>query len=78
MIHWFGYFKKQNEITFSSVDFNLVVPFLRGRDFCIEKLSTLKENKIKLKKRIRMEMSLLSLTSNAGMKAISLTTSTEA
>ena len=45
MIHWFGYFKKQNEITFTSVDFNLVVPFLRGRDFCIEELLTLKENK---------------------------------
>ena len=45
MIHWFGYFKKQNEITFSSVDLNLAVPFLRGRDFCIEELSTLKENK---------------------------------
>jgi hypothetical protein len=45
MIHWFGYFKKQNEIIFSSVNFNLAVPFLRGRDFCIEELSTVKENK---------------------------------
>ena len=45
MIHWFGYFKKVNTITFSSVEFNLVVPFLRGRDFCIEELSTVKDNK---------------------------------
>ena len=45
MLHWFGYFKKENTITFSSVEFNLVVPFLRGRDFCIEELSTVKDNK---------------------------------
>ena len=45
MIHWFGYFKKQNQIKFTSVDFNLVAPFLRGRDFCIEELSTVKNDK---------------------------------
>ena len=45
MIHWFGYLKKRNEITFWSVNFNLAVPFLRGRDFCIEELSSVKENK---------------------------------
>ena len=45
MIHWFGYLKKQNQIKFTSVNFNLVVPFLRGRDFCIEELSTVKNDK---------------------------------
>jgi len=45
MIHWFGYFKEQNQIAFTSVDFNLVAPFLRGRDFCIEVLTTLKDDK---------------------------------
>ena len=45
MMHWFGYFKKQNEISFSGVNFNLTIPFLRGRDFCIEELSTVNENK---------------------------------
>ena len=44
MMHWFGYFKKQNEISFSGVNFNLTIPFLRGRDFCIEELSTVNEN----------------------------------
>jgi hypothetical protein len=44
MIHWFGYFKKQNQITFTSVDFNLVAPFLRGRDFCIEELLVVEDD----------------------------------
>ncbi len=44
MTHWFGYFKKQNQITFTSVNFNLVAPFLRGRDFCIKELLTIKDN----------------------------------
>lgn len=45
MTHWFGYFKKQNKIAFTSIDFNLVAPFLRGKDFYIEELSTVKDDK---------------------------------
>ena len=35
----------KNKIKFTSVDFTLVAPFLRGRDFCIEELSTVKNDK---------------------------------
>jgi hypothetical protein len=42
---WFSYYKEKNCISFSNVRFISVIPFLRGRDFCIKLLSTFKDEK---------------------------------
>ena len=42
---WLGVNSEDNLISCHSVDAMSILPFLRGRDFCIEELSTLKENK---------------------------------
>jgi hypothetical protein len=42
---WFSYNKEKNCISFSNARFITVIPYLRGRDFCIKLLSTLKNDK---------------------------------
>jgi hypothetical protein len=42
---WFSYNKEKNGISFSNASFISVIPYLRGRDFCIQLLSTLKDEK---------------------------------
>jgi hypothetical protein len=42
---WFSYNKEKNRISFSNTSFISVIPYLRGRDFCIQLLSTLKDEK---------------------------------
>ncbi len=42
---WFSYNKEKNGISFSNASFISVIPYLRGRDFCIQLLSTLKGEK---------------------------------
>jgi hypothetical protein len=42
---WFSYNKEKNGISFSNARVISVIPYLRGRDFCIKLLSTLKNEK---------------------------------
>jgi hypothetical protein len=42
---WFSCNKEKNCISLSNTRFISVIPYLRGRDFCIKLLSTLKEEK---------------------------------
>lgn len=41
---WFSYNKTENTIAFRSIDFNLVIPFLRGKNFLVQELYTLSED----------------------------------
>ena len=42
---WFSYNKEKNGISFSNATFISVIPYLRGRDFSVQLLSTLKDEK---------------------------------
>lgn len=41
---WFSYNKSNNSVSINSVDFLFVIPFLRGRNFHVKTLNTLKDN----------------------------------
>lgn len=41
---WFSYNKSNNSVSINSVDFLFVLPFLRGRNFHVKVLTTLKDN----------------------------------
>ena len=41
---WFSYNKTENTISFKSIDFILVIPFLRGKNFLVKELYTLLED----------------------------------
>jgi hypothetical protein len=42
---WFSYSKEKNSISLSNARFISIIPYLRGRDFSIQLLSTLKDEK---------------------------------
>jgi hypothetical protein len=42
---WFSYNREKNGISFRNAKFISVIPYLRGRDFSIQLLSTLKDDK---------------------------------
>ena len=41
---WFSYNKTENTITLRSINFILVIPFLRGKNFLVKELYTLSED----------------------------------
>lgn len=41
---WFSFNKSNNSVSINSVDFLFVLPFLRGRNFHVKVLNTLKDN----------------------------------
>jgi hypothetical protein len=41
---WFSYNKSNNSVSINSVDFLFMLPFLRGRNFHVKTLNTLKDN----------------------------------
>lgn len=41
---WFSYNKTENKISFSSIDFKFVIPFLRGKNYLVKELYALSED----------------------------------
>ncbi len=41
---WFSYNKTENKIAFRSINFFLIIPFLRGKNFLVKELHTLSED----------------------------------